>query len=446
MTARTGGNVLMVYALHQHPVRATITDHLEAFQRYSPGRVFPLNLQVQKIPSWLDRVDFDLVVFHTTFLSCRWAPELFARLAEAARPLRALSTTFVALPQDEFLHADILSAFIEDFGIDWVFTVAPESEIPTIYRDVDRDRVRFHRVLTGYLERETLRRIDRIVAETRDRPIDVGYRAWQGAPWLGRHGTLKGGLAAAVNDAAPRTGLTVDVSTDEADTLLGDDWYRFLARCRATIGIEGGASILDHDGSLKAATERYLAEHPGAGFDEVEASCFPGRDGELRLFALSPRHLEACATRTAQLLVRGEYNGILEPERHYVELEPDLSNLDAALERVRTGDGLDDMIEASYRDVVASGRFTYESFVAEVEITALDGRRPVRAPSRELDRLHRRALAAERASKVGIRLRIALGPAAARARESVLVAGTRVLPRPARRLLRRLAVRVRGAG
>ena len=49
-------------------------------------------------------------------------------------------------------------------------------------------------------------------------------------------------------------------------TFYGDDWYRFLARCRYTIGMEGGSSILDRDGSVRACVEARLAEQPDATF------------------------------------------------------------------------------------------------------------------------------------------------------------------------------------
>ena len=186
----------------------------------------------------------------------------------------------------------------------------------------------------------------------------------------GRHGTLKGTIADAVNERGPRRGLRLDVSTRDEDTLLGDDWFRFLARCRYTVGIEGGASVLDFDGAIKERTERYTVEHPDAGFDEIERACFPGEDGRLALFAVSPRHLEACATRTCQVLVEGSYNGVLQPGRHFIELRSDLSNLDDVLDSLGVEERRRRIVEAAHRDVVASGRYTYRAMVAEVEQAA----------------------------------------------------------------------------
>jgi glycosyltransferase involved in cell wall biosynthesis len=365
------GNVLVVYGLFAHPLRSTVEDHLLAFRRYSGRRVFHLNARVQEVPRHILRRRFDLIVFQTTFLSNRWAPELFEEMLRRVAPLKTLSGVRVAMPQDEFLRSKLLCDFIDEFDIDVVFSVAPESEWPKIYPTVDRERVRFERVLTGYLDDHTLERIEQIVATTPAQDVDVGYRAWRGAPWLGRHGTLKGTIADAVDARGPRHGLRLDVSTRDEDTLLGDDWFRFLARCRYTVGIEGGASVLDFDGAIKERTDRYVAEHPGADYDEIEEACFPGEDGKLALFAISPRHLEACATRTCQVLVEGDYNRVLEPGRHYLELRSDLSNLDEVLDSLGDETRRERIVEAAHRDVAASGRYTYRAMVQQVERAAL---------------------------------------------------------------------------
>jgi hypothetical protein len=361
------GNILVVYALRKYPIRDTLRDHLYSFARYSRNRCFYLNLGLRDIPRVTRRVRFQGVIFHTSFLSYRWGPDSWRELVRRAAPLKDVGDVRVAIPQDEFLRSEPLCEFIEDFQIGHVFSAAPPSEWPKIYQGVDRERVGFTQVLTGYLDPSSVRRAERIVASVREREIDIGYRAWHAAPWLGRHGQLKHQLADAVRERAARHGLKVDISTRDEDTLFGDDWYRFLASCRYTIGVEGGASILDRDGSLKEATERYLAEHPGIGFDEVEAACFPGEDGKLSLFAISPRHLEACATRTCQLLVEGDYNGVLRPDQDYLPLRRDLGNLDQVLEEVARDARRARIVEAAHRDVISSGRYEYSRLVERVE-------------------------------------------------------------------------------
>jgi hypothetical protein len=351
------GNVLVIYALQAWPVRGAIRDHLSSFGRHSRGRCHYLNLSVRRPPRWLLHVPFDLVVFHTSFLShLRWDPRTGERLLERARPLRKLPATKAVLPQDEFLRSACINDFINDFGVSVVLSVADASQWPLIYDTVDRERVRFSTVLTGYLRDESVARAEAIAAATPRRDIDVGYRAFHAPAWLGRQGQLKTTIADIVGGAARGRGLAVDVSTRPQDTLYGDDWLRFQARSRYTLGVEGGASVLDRDGSVRARSEAYAATHPDATFGELEAACFPGRDGELALSAISPRHLEACAARTCQVLVKGRYNGILEAGRHYVALEPDMSNVDQVLDAIASGERREEIVRAAHEDVVASRR------------------------------------------------------------------------------------------
>jgi hypothetical protein len=162
-----------------------------------------------------------------------------------------------------------------------------------------------------------------------------------------------------------------DISSRPQDLLLGDEWYKFLLRCKYTLGAESGSSILDIDGTLRQRVLAYVAAHPQAPLAEIAAACFPHHDGSLGLAVIAPRHLEACATRTCQVLIEGTYNGILIPGQHYIALKPDYSNIDQVLQVIQDDQLRPQMIEQAYCDVVASGRYSYRSFVHFVMHTAL---------------------------------------------------------------------------
>jgi len=356
---------LVVYAADEWPLRTAIADHLFAWQRHGPFEAIYFNAKRRRLSPRHVGGRFDLVVFHTTLLSQRWNPVAFEGIRRNLQPLKRLSAPRLAIPQDEFLHANALCDFLAEFEVGHVLSCARDSEWPKIYGRL-APMPRIATVLTGYLEPRTLARIERLRARSPvPRPIDIGYRAWRAQPWLGRHGVLKTAIGEAVLDSPASRRLRVDISLDERGTLVGDAWWRFLLACRYVVGVEGGASLLDTDGSVKSRTDEYLAHHPDATFDEVEAACFPGRDGELDLFAMSPRHLEACATRTGQLLVEGRYNGVLRPGEHFVPIRADLSNLEAVLDHIGDPAGLDDMTRRAYEDVIGSGRYTYAAFIGQ---------------------------------------------------------------------------------
>jgi hypothetical protein len=374
-------NVLIVYWHNAPSIRITTEDHLLCFERYLPHYCYYLNLADEVLPAWVHRVKFDIIVFHDLFFCGRWGGRpLFEKLSSRIDFLRGSNAFKIAIPQDEFISADLLCEFINSFAVQAVFSVAPPSEWPKIYRDVDRERVKFYCVLTGYLEDTTLSRIEAIVSHAKQRTTDIGYRAggrsWRQASWLGRHGTLKIEIADLVEAEAPKHNLKVDISTRSEDTFMGDAWYQFLAGLKYTIGLEGGASVLDWDGTIRVNTLEYVERHPQASFEEIEAACFPGLDGQFALFALSPRHLEACATRTCQILIEGNYNGVLLPWRHYLPLKRDMSNLFEILEIARQDSKRESIVETAYQDIVVSGRYTYNAFVQFIlaEVQSLEPR------------------------------------------------------------------------
>ncbi len=392
-------NVLVAYGLMQHPIRQWHRDHIYSFRRYGRARYFYVNVGVRRIPRWLRKIRFDAVILHHTLTGYRMQPPVLAFQLRRAEAAKDLAPNRVAMIQDECIYTDLMSDLIEDFEIDHVFSLAPPSEWEKIYPAVDRDRTSFHRVIAGYLDEDTLKRIEAIVDQTRERPIDIGYRAWSGLLSLGRHGVLRRRIAEVFEPAAAKRGMTTDMSVDMGDIHYGDDWYRFLASCKYVLGAEGGATVLDSKGEFMVRTERYLAEHPDAGFEEVEEACFPGEDGKLQLFAISPRHLDACATRTCQVLVEGQYSGILKPGEHYIEVKRDLSNVEEVLDQLQDDSERERLTENAYRDVVESGKYTYRGLVEKVEeetgIATATARQPA---DPALERVYRRAERADRAS------------------------------------------------
>jgi hypothetical protein len=374
------GSILVLYHAPHLPLRRTVSDHLNSIRRYSGRPCIYINLARRQIPRWIDRLQIDLVVLHTILLSTRWEHDLFMEMTQRMQPIKKLSCPVIAIPQDEFLNTDPLNDLLREFRVSHVFTCAAEPDWEAIYGPLIADGVRLTRVLTGYVEPATVERIEKLARRGIRRDIDIGYRSWQPEPWLGRHGMLKGQIAEAFAKAAPSRGLNVDISMHHMQTLLGDAWYAFLLRCRYTIGVEGGASIHDRDGSIRRCVDATLASNPSASFEEIEATCFPGLDGRFGLRAISPRHLEAAATRTPQILIEGEYNGILEAERHYIPLKADFGNIGDVLDEVAGGRMGSTVAQRAYDEVIASGRYGYDSFVRTL-LTAVPDRAGRESPS-----------------------------------------------------------------
>ncbi len=82
---------------------------------------------------------------------------------------------------------------------------------------------------------------------------------------------------------------------------------------------------------------------------------------------ISPRVFEAITLRTVLVLFEGDYSGVLQPNVHFIPLKKDGSNLSEVFLRLKDGNYVDQMAERAYQDVIASGRYSYKSFVHMVD-------------------------------------------------------------------------------
>jgi hypothetical protein len=163
------------------------------------------------------------------------------------------------------------------------------------------------------------------------------------------------------------SGLVLDIATDEESRLYGEDWHRFLGRCRAVLGVEAGVSVFDIEDVVRNSCQGLLAAEPDLTFEEVHDRVLRPWEGNIPYRTISPRHFEAAAFRCLQVLYEGSYSGILEPYRHYVPLRKDWSNVDEVLGILREPGERERITEAAHADLIASGRHSYSQFVVEFD-------------------------------------------------------------------------------
>ena len=211
-------NTLNVYSLLLHPLRSTASDYLYSFRRYGSGRQLYLNLAVREVPTGCGRRPVDMVVFQTVLFSqSDGAVPVFQGITERALPLkgagrcpcRAFPRTSTSRPKQlNRLHERLRPRHTSSPGA----RVGVAEDLPRRGPRAGRDSTR----PAGLSRGRHRGRIERIVARTRERPIDIGYRAWSlaSAPWLGRHGILKGEVGERRETGrAPSTGSKVDISS-----------------------------------------------------------------------------------------------------------------------------------------------------------------------------------------------------------------------------------------
>ena len=159
-------------------------------------------------------------------------------------------------------------------------------------------------------------------------------------------------------------GLTVDISLDPKDRFDETAWAAFLNRCKGQLGTEAGGDYFDLDDRSRHEVNAYVADHPGASFEEIRARFFDQYPNPVPLRILSGRNVEAAGTKTAQLLFDGHYDGFFVADQHYIALRKDFSNADEALAKFRDEEFRHRISEQAY-DLVCR-EFTYERLMDRV--------------------------------------------------------------------------------
>jgi hypothetical protein len=173
-------------------------------------------------------------------------------------------------------------------------------------------------------------------------------------------------------------GLRCDIRRQR---LTREEWNLFLNRCRAVVGAESGTYYLNERGKLLDRARAYnLRENRAAGFEEVFDRFYRGVPREVSGKSISSRHFEPIGTKTCQVLLEGEYNGVLRPDIDYIAVKKDLSNIEEAVARLRDAEYCRRMAEAAYEYVLSE--HTYAHRVGRLLDLVLDGRAAPQAAAR----------------------------------------------------------------
>ena len=82
---------------------------------------------------------------------------------------------------------------------------------------------------------------------------------------------------------------------------------------------------------------------------------------------ISPRLFECAALRVCMILYRDSYQGIFVPDRNYIALEKDFSNIDQVLNQMKDQQLVNNIIDNTYKDIILSNRWHFKLFFEEFD-------------------------------------------------------------------------------
>ena len=347
---------------HQSAQAGTVFDYVKSFQKYSKHEIFELNM-LSRFPEKICLKRFDVVVIHYTLSIGPLINHYFDRnFLEQFKNFSGLKVVFF---QDEYRNIDCYQAHLVEYGFDLLFTIVPEKEIEKVYPTAKLPKLKKINVLTGYVPDSW--DSEKYFVDISNRPIDLGYRSRAMPFWLGKLGHEKISVMRAIKNHRSSKNLVLDMSVNEGDRLYGENWKIFLSSCKAVLGTESGAKIVDFSGDLEKTVDEYVYKNPNITFEQVYDKFLSVYENNVKLAQISPRCFEAAMLKVPMILVEGDYSGILRKNEHYIELKKDLSNIEEVCKNLSNIAYLEKISKIAYEDLISSGIYSYAKFIEKFD-------------------------------------------------------------------------------
>lgn len=360
-------HILILYNATQ-TYTETVLEHLDAFSKYSRHEISYHHLAPGDRLS-IDFNVFDSVVVHYTIRLPY--DQLSSAAANSLADYDGMKLLFI---QDEYDHTNRAKHWIKHLKFDLVFTVVPERSINKVYPKSEFSHTRFVTNLTGYVPHKIDTQFENLCPPSQ-RKLIIGYR---GRPLPIRYGQLgieKIAIGKNVKSYCKSHGLPCDIEWGEENRIYGERWYTFISSCRGMLGTESGSNVFDWNGTLGDEVTAYRKLHPFARSETVYHKVISRYEIPGLMNQASPRIFEMIAAGTAMVLFEGEYSGVIQPDRHYIPLKKDFSNLDAAFEKLLDDSWIDAMTTRARLEILEPGKYSYAEFITkfDTELDSLHG-------------------------------------------------------------------------
>lgn len=357
-------NIPGILLLYNHPIAPsanTIMEHVNSFKLHSKYNVWEVNTELG-FPAGLKKLKFDIIILHYSIFGIY----PYQINNDFLKYLENSTSYKIAFFQDEHRFCKSRFSFINTYGINCIYTLLEPDYFKDTYLKYTKSQ-KIINTIPGYVS-------DTLIETAREkripdlkRSIDIGYRARPLEFYMGKGAQEKHEIGLRFRALSKQEELALDIEVDENKRIYGSSWYDFLAGCRGFLGVEAGVSIFDIKDIVYENYIKLKDSNPGIGFMQMSDMLLKKWEDNIYYRTISPRHFEAAAFRVCQILFEGRYSGILEPMKHYIPLQKDFSNFSEVIQKFKDANLRQEITENAYRDIIASGRFSYKRFIEEFD-------------------------------------------------------------------------------
>lgn len=319
------------------------------------------------LPKSVKLAHYDGIIIHPTV--CYFPENLDHLDDELSIKFKDYNGVKVLIKQDEHVKAFYTAKLIRQKKIDLVVTCLSQIQIAKAYPIELTGKVEYLQAYTGY--------VSPLLKSIKNKPwdkrrVDIAYRGSIQPLIAGRLGFEKRKIGYDVAKIAQDYRLKIDISSSPQDRILGSAWFDFLLNTKAVLGAESGSNLFDLDGSVQQQCDIFCQNHPELTADSEDIYClaeniFLSRyENNIQYGQISPRHFEAAACKTVQILYEGDYSGIFVPYIHYLPLKRDLSNFASIVNFLQDKNRCQSMVESAYHDIIINPRYASTFFTQQL--------------------------------------------------------------------------------
>lgn len=318
-------------------------DWKEAFISLNGFSVESLNLLDQKEAQYFLKKkinNFDLIILLHSVLGDNI--DLVRTLTSQLQNRKGKVLSFVG---NEYINMKEKKLFLSDIESDYVASQLPKKAFKFIYGDLETKLIAAPHALNHKI----------YVPSNIEKIYDVSFIGARYPIFIGDEN--RNNFIDYFDTKMNRLNNVISIGKNK--NIPRDLWKKLLQKSKGTIGAEAGTYFLDRDGELLEKAQKLCHEDPKLNMSEIFSKLFDNTDTQfVNGKAISSRHFEPIGTKTCQILLEGNYNGILKANEHYISVKKDYSNFDEALDIYSDPIKRNQITESAFEYVISN--HTYE--------------------------------------------------------------------------------------
>jgi len=326
-----------------------INDWKEAFENSDELDVTSLNILNQRhAHSYLQKhiKEFDLIILMHSVLGDN--VEIIIPFEQVLKERTGKLLSFVGNEYDLMLKK---KAFLQNVDADYIASQLPHEAHTFVYKELSAQLIDAPHALNENIYRPS----------KSNKVYDIAFSGAKYGIFIGDQ--ERNNLIKTMTNSTPQLKNKINIGRNK--NLPRNLWVELLQSAKATVGAEAGTYYLDRNGSLLEQSKEYVQQNPDANLDDLLEKIFDNTSIEyVSGKAISSRHFEPVGTKTCQILLEGNFNGILKEGEHYISVKKNFSNLKDVIDVYSDHDLRNQIVERAYAYI--SENHTYKNRVETI--------------------------------------------------------------------------------